>query len=187
MWPPGVSTGCPRQPCIWQVHTVREAQLDGCALIQARPANARGSEEARPARPSFARLLSCELLRLKTDYGASRQVGLIIFARRVTTSLAATRTVSAHSGLTRGVSFQRLRPEPTAAPPVRPGPVPPRLQHAEAERLQRDHKIRRDYALRLLRERSVGTSSKSRRSICRILLARYVKVTHGEATGQHQR
>ena len=110
------------------------------------------AERSRPIRRSFAKLLSAKLVSLETDFGLEPKFGLHVIAGQVAISLKSARAAIGHA---------------TAddAPPlnIRQGAVPPRLQEAEAMRLQRTFGINREYALRLLRERAIGRRSSSAR------------------------
>ena len=110
------------------------------------------AERSRPVRRSFAELLSAKLVSLENDFGLEPKFGLHVIAGQVAISLKSARAAIDHATT-------------DDAPPlnVRRGAVPPRLQEAEAMRLQRAFGINREYALRLLRERAIGHRSTSAR------------------------
>ena len=110
------------------------------------------AERSRPGRQSFAELLSAKLVSLETDFGLEPKFGLHVIAGQVAISLKSARAALGHASA-------------DDAPPlnVPQGAVPPRLQEAEAMRLQRAFGIDREYALRLLRERAIGRRSTSAR------------------------
>ena len=114
--------------------------MQGCAAERSSP----------PVRRSFAELLSAKLVSLETDFGLEPKFGLHVIAGQVAISLKSARAALGHTSA-------------DDAPPlnVRQGAVPPRLQEAEAMRLQRAFGINREYALRLLRERAIGRRSSS--------------------------
>lgn len=107
------------------------------------------AERSRPDRQSLAALLSAKLVSLENDFGVDHERGLHVIAGQVAISLKSAR---AAFGLASA----------DAPPLVRTGgAVPPRLQEAEAMRLQRAFGIKREYALTLLRERGVARRSPS--------------------------
>ena len=93
------------------------------------------TERSCPVRQSFAELLSAKLVKLETDFGLEPKFGLHVIAGQVAISLK-----SARAALGRATADD-------APPNVRQGAVPPRLQEAEAMRLQRAFGIDREYAL----------------------------------------
>ena len=107
------------------------------------------TERSCPGRQSFAELLSAKLVKLETDFGLEPKFGLHVIAGQVEISLKSARAAFGHA-------------TDDALPlNVPQGAVPPRLQEAEAMRLQRAFGINREYALRLLRERTIGRRSSS--------------------------
>ena len=108
------------------------------------------AERSRPIRRSFAELLSAKLVSLETDFGLEPKFGLHVIAGQVAISLKSARAALGHATADDAPPFN-----------VRQGAVPPRLQEAEAMRLQRAFGIDREYALRLLRERAIGRRSSS--------------------------
>ena len=106
------------------------------------------AERSRPGRRSFAELLSAKLVKLETDFGLEPKFGLHVIAGQVAISLKSARPAFGHATA-----------DDAPALNVRQGAVPPRLQEAEAMRLQREFGIKRVYALRLLRERAIGRRS----------------------------
>ena len=107
------------------------------------------AERSCPVRRSFAELLSAKLVKLENDFGLEPKFGLHVIAGQVEISLKSAR---AAFGLATADAPMTV---------IQQGAVPPRLQEAEAMRLQRDFGITREYALRLLRERGVGRRSTS--------------------------
>ena len=110
------------------------------------------AERSRPVRQSFAELLSAKLVSLETDFGLEPKFGLHVIAGQVEISLKSARAAIDHATA-----------DDAPALNIRQGAVPPRLQEAEAMRLQRAFGINREYALRLLRERAIGSRSSSAR------------------------
>jgi hypothetical protein len=106
------------------------------------------AERSRPDRQSFAELLAARLVSLQNDFGVDNKCGLRVIAGQVAISLQSARVAF---GLTTA----------DAPPVVREGAVPPRLQEAEARRLQHAFGIKREFALRLLRERGLARLSTS--------------------------
>lgn len=143
--PGGVTpASSPSEPCtpltVPRLGLATGESMQGCAAERSSP----------PVRRSFAELLSAKLVSLETDFGLEPKFGLHVIAGQVAISLKSARAALGHTSA-------------DDAPPlnVRQGAVPPRLQEAEAMRLQRAFGTNREYALRLLRERAIGRRSSS--------------------------